>query len=293
MLSTKQKQSFTPQPRAFTLIELLVVIAIIALLAAILFPVFAQAREKARQTTCLSNMRQTGIALRMYVQDYDETFPIFYAYHTQPPAGKNGHQGVEILLLPYTKNKEILHCPNDAGGPVPQNTPSNVEYGGCSDKGDKARSYFACYGTSYRFARGGFSIIDGVSHQNNVLCTPSNDYCLPSGPISDAAFAQPSGTVTSLTTTSSGTLVAAVLSSLTGTPSLWCPAGSLTNFSAHPTPPRTLPTLVGGVTSLSLLLRVFACEATPQILGHPSLPLVSPRAASQTWGRTGQMSLRV
>ena len=63
------------QKKAFTLIELLVVIAIIAILAAILFPVFAQAREKARQTTCLSNLKQLGLGVMMYVQDYDETFP--------------------------------------------------------------------------------------------------------------------------------------------------------------------------------------------------------------------------
>ena len=65
----------TIRNRAFTLIELLVVIAIIALLAAILFPVFAQVREKARQTSCLSNEKQLGVGYMMYVQDYDERMP--------------------------------------------------------------------------------------------------------------------------------------------------------------------------------------------------------------------------
>ena len=85
--------------RAFTLIELLVVIAIIAILAAILFPVFAQARAKARQTTCVSNARQIGMSVMMYVQDYDEGMPIFHAYNTQPPANVAGHLGVEVALF--------------------------------------------------------------------------------------------------------------------------------------------------------------------------------------------------
>ena len=105
---------------AFTLIELLVVIAIIAILAAILFPVFAQARESARQTVCTSNVRQIGLGVRMYVQDYDENFPIFYAYNTQDPttsarawAGDAPHKGIEVEILPYTKNKDIFRCPDD------------------------------------------------------------------------------------------------------------------------------------------------------------------------------------
>jgi len=89
----------------FTLIELLVVIAIIAILAAILFPVFAKAREKARQSSCLSNARQLGTAVLSYVQDYDETFP--KAQHA--PSGANNWYDV---IAPYCKNTQILRCPS-------------------------------------------------------------------------------------------------------------------------------------------------------------------------------------
>src|SRR5262249_1944785 len=94
----------------FTLIELLVVIAIIAILAAILFPVFAQAREKARQTACLSNLRQMGMALNMYVQDSDESLPTFSSLGSEA-GGPCTYQGFHQAILPYEKNTEIWRCP--------------------------------------------------------------------------------------------------------------------------------------------------------------------------------------
>jgi len=94
---------------AFTLIELLVVIAVIAILAAILFPVFAQAREKARQTSCLSNMRQMGLAVQMYVQDYDECLPL------AATATATGFLNWHHLVDPYARNTQIWICPSYSG----------------------------------------------------------------------------------------------------------------------------------------------------------------------------------
>jgi prepilin-type N-terminal cleavage/methylation domain-containing protein/prepilin-type processing-associated H-X9-DG protein len=104
--------SYTMRTRkGFTLIELLVVIAIIAILAAILFPVFAQAREKARQTACLSNQKQLATAVLMYSQDFDETFPMS-AYFERP----NRIVSIYGMVAPYMKNIQIFVCPSYTPG---------------------------------------------------------------------------------------------------------------------------------------------------------------------------------
>lgn len=97
----------------FTLIELLVVIAIIAILAAILFPVFAQAREKAKQSACLSNMKQMGLALRLYADDYDGGYPA--VYDDESDTNQDGRLDRQVWadkIFPYTKSRNIFACPS-------------------------------------------------------------------------------------------------------------------------------------------------------------------------------------
>jgi len=94
--------------RGFTLIELLVVIAIIAILGAILFPVFARARESARRTACVSNLKQLGLAAHMYASDYDEVFPV----DRHACNSDTTHIRLVEGILPYIKNYQIMYCPS-------------------------------------------------------------------------------------------------------------------------------------------------------------------------------------
>ena len=124
----------------FTLIELLVVIAIIAILAAILFPVFATAREKARQTTCASDLKQIGLATMQYVQDYDELYPC------------NPEQWVD-KIYPYVKTQKVFVCPDD------QSTNVTATRGVCS------------YCWNYNF---GFYAGSAINLQSSQLGAPAN-----------------------------------------------------------------------------------------------------------------------
>lgn len=153
--------------KAFTLIELLVVIAIIAILAAILFPVFAQAREKARQATCVSNLKQFDLAILMYAQDYDEAMPL--GYHAKFLIGPLTSQlsglperGVHAEIAPYVKNHQAFHCPDDAGfllassGPFGPDTPPNVL--NAAQLAQVSGKYLdLVYGSSYKFTHENFS----------------------------------------------------------------------------------------------------------------------------------------
>jgi prepilin-type N-terminal cleavage/methylation domain-containing protein/prepilin-type processing-associated H-X9-DG protein len=119
--------------RGFTLIELLVVIAIIAILAAILFPVFAKAREKARQASCLSNVKQLSLGFMQYVQDYDEVMPQAGAYENVTwPNGGTGGNFWPCRIYPYVKNIQVYNCPSATmmwdGKPPTATTPLNTGY---------------------------------------------------------------------------------------------------------------------------------------------------------------------
>jgi prepilin-type N-terminal cleavage/methylation domain-containing protein/prepilin-type processing-associated H-X9-DG protein len=118
---------------AFTLIELLVVIAIIAILAAILFPVFARARENARRASCQSNLKQIGLGVMQYTQDFDEKFPLYYS------AGAAPAYGWADIVQPYLKSTQIYQCPSESRIP-PNDDPTQQGFTDYSYNGFLASS---------------------------------------------------------------------------------------------------------------------------------------------------------
>ena len=110
---------------AFTLIELLIVIAIIAILAAILFPVFARARENARRTSCSSNLKQLGLGVMQYIQDYDETYPFNWDYDGGGSITNPELEGWRYYMQPYVKSVQIFQCPSSA--PPSGTTTANIK----------------------------------------------------------------------------------------------------------------------------------------------------------------------
>lgn len=122
--------------KGFTLIELLVVIAIIAILAAILFPAFARARENARRTSCVSNLKQIGLGIMQYVQDYDESYPPAYIANSATPPHGGAPWAANLwfwpeIVYPYTKSMQIFICPSapDSWKNVSPGGPYSGNYG--------------------------------------------------------------------------------------------------------------------------------------------------------------------
>jgi general secretion pathway protein G len=128
-IATSEKtviQNVVPRYRAFTLVELLVVIAIIVILAGLLFPVFAQAKAKAKQTQCISNLKQIGSGIALYMNDHDDVFPhaLDASDRWAPDIWEDHPEFQERIpympllcevLQPYLKSREIFHCPGDSG----------------------------------------------------------------------------------------------------------------------------------------------------------------------------------
>src|SRR5688572_4544528 len=139
--------------RAFTLIELLVVIAIIAILAAILFPVFAQAKEAAKKSACLSNTKQIGMAIMMYSSDYDDLMPGLLA-NIPPINGGSGwpHIPYDRQIAPYVKNDAIYMCPDDASGGAPA---ASIPFWDGSYRPKKLKRSYGYVGTIFTVQAGG------------------------------------------------------------------------------------------------------------------------------------------
>ena len=157
---------FLRRRSGFTLIELLVVIAIIAILAAILFPVFAQAREKARQASCASNLKQIGTAFVSYSQDYDEMCP--RAMWGGSPSGTLCSW--PTIIQPYVKSVDIFRCPSYTSEPLGVTPGTYAAPGGC---GTLPKGYVVTY--LYNLAIGGNREDDAPANSSAVPTASLND----------------------------------------------------------------------------------------------------------------------
>jgi prepilin-type N-terminal cleavage/methylation domain-containing protein/prepilin-type processing-associated H-X9-DG protein len=161
--------------RGFTLIELLVVIAIIAILAAILFPVFAKAREKARQTSCLSNIRQITVGVMSYTQDWDENLPQTGRWWDQLPHTMPYFTYWYQCIEPYLKNTQILHCPSSSNVNINNHNYGMVQqvvgYSG-SRAGFTANGYSCASGTAPR------SLADFPTPSERVMVADGSEYII-------------------------------------------------------------------------------------------------------------------
>jgi prepilin-type N-terminal cleavage/methylation domain-containing protein/prepilin-type processing-associated H-X9-DG protein len=143
MKKLTQHRSMSSDRHGFTLIELLVVISIIAILAAILFPVFARARENARRASCQSNLKQLGLAIMQYAQDYDSMYPVSsYANPVTPPGGywDPGNWFWPQSTYPYHKSEQLFRCPSATSNSSPIFRQYGANYYVIAYPGDPAKS---------------------------------------------------------------------------------------------------------------------------------------------------------
>lgn len=198
------RKSSSPSRRAFTLIELLVVIAIIALLAAILFPVFGRARENARSASCKSNLKQIGLGFQQYSQDYDGMTP--------GSSSANGNSSWPSLLMPYVKGEQLFACPSGEKSPMVRTDvmpASTRAYCGITSNGDgsTAAEKKVFQGISYgvnaitvgttftNFTTAGFTGTLNTPGANGAKCgyvTPGNTTTVG---LNDADVEDPAGTI--------------------------------------------------------------------------------------------------
>lgn len=191
------KQPNRLRVRAFTLIELLVVIAIIAILAAILFPVFAQARERARMISCLSNMRQIGTSFRMYAQDYDETYmPMRQGY--DPKTGllhaDGAYEGFmwRNAVQPYLKNKGIMACPSNSSSTAGRGRVGRLPASNSGNWNDQAQGYAA--EPDLQMPQG-YGMNAFASTWIATMDNGNNNWGANMAPLSDAAIQRPADTI--------------------------------------------------------------------------------------------------